>query len=306
MDKLSRIKVFVQVVETGSFSAASERLGITRAAVSKSVSQLEELLGGRLLNRTTRHVSTTESGAIYFARCKEILEHLEEADDIVSGLSGKPKGTLRISAPSVFAQRHLIPLLSEFTRLYPAVKVDINVSDHYVDLVGEGYDLAVRVSELDNSELIARRLTCCKHVIVAAPEYLDNAPPLLTPDDLKDHACVLYAYTAGGKWPFTKEGLDHSVKIVPMLVSNNPEVLLEAAIHGMGVTIMPTFIASDAIVNGNLKIVLQDYETLNIGIYVVYLSRRYLPSKVRVFVDFLKEKISDPPYWDVNINKVGL
>lgn len=302
MNKLSRIEVFMQVVETGSFSAASERLGITRAAASKAVSQLEKSLGGRLLNRTTRHVSSTESGAIYFARCKHILEDLEEADDIVSGLSGKPKGTLRISAPSVFGQHHLIPLLSEFTRRYPAVKVDMNVSNQFVDLVGEGYDLAIRISHLDNSDMIAQRLTCCKHVVVASPEYLHRAPALHTPEDLKNHACVLYSFTSGAKWPFVREGIDHSIKISPTLMTNHPEAILESAIHGIGLTILPTFIASDAITKGKLKIVLQDYATLTLDIYAVYLSRHYLPLKVRVFVDFLKQKITDPPYWDDNLN----
>ena len=281
MDKLTRIKVYVNVVETGSFTAASE-----------------EHLGGRLLNRTTRHVSTTESGRIYFERCKDILDNLEEADDLVSGLSGIPKGTLRISVPSVFAERHVVPLISEFTRIYPEVKVELMVSDRYVDLVYEGYDLAIRVTKIEDSDLIARRLACCHHVIIASPDYLKNKPPLLTPDDLKNHSCLLYSYTAGAKWPFFKYGKDYSVKVLPVMTSNNPEVLLEAAINGMGITIMPTFIASDAIRRGDIQTVLDDYESLNLDIYAVYTSRHYLPTKIRVFIDFMKERINDPPYWD--------
>ncbi len=301
MDKLSRIEIFIQVVEMGSFSAASDRLGITRAAASKAVSQLEKSLGDRLLNRTTRHVSTTESGAIYFQRCKDIIEHLEDADDLVAGLSGTPRGTLRISAPSVFSQQHLTPLLGEFRNLYPAVNIDLNVSNHFVDLVDEGYDLAIRISHLENSDIIARRLTSCNHVLVGSPDYLENAPPLHTPDDLKNHSCILYSFTQGAKWPFIKDGVDHSIKVEPVFVSNHPETILESVINGIGVTILPTFIASEALVSGKLKVVLQDYETLNLGIYVVYLSRQYLPLKVRVFVDFLLEKIHEPPYWDVNL-----
>ena len=298
MDKLTRIKVFVNVVETGSFSAASERLGLSRAAASKYISQLEAHLGGRLLNRTTRHVSTTESGRMYFERCKDILHAMEEADDMVSGLSGTPKGTLRISAPSVFTERHVVPLISEFTKLYPGVDVEIMVSDRYVDLVDEGYDLAIRVADMESSDLIARRLASCRHVVIASPDYLKNAPPLMTPVDLKNHACLLYNYTAGGRWPLSKDGIDHSVKISPVMKSNNPEVLLQAAISGMGVTMMPTFITSDAIRSGDLQLVLESYESLMIDIYAIYLSRHYLPAKIRVFVDFLKERINDPPYWD--------
>lgn len=298
MDKLTRIKVFVNVVETGSFSAASERLGISRAAASKYVSQLEDHLGGRLLNRTTRKVSTTESGHIYFERCKEMLHIMEEADDVVAGLSGTPKGTLRISAPSVFAERHVVPLISEFTRRYAEVKVEIIVSDRYVDLVDEGYDLGIRVMGAEDSDLIARRLARCHHVLIASPDYLKHAPPLTVPADLKNHACMLYTFTAGGLWPLYKDGVDHSVKVSPMLISNNPEVLLQAAINGVGISIMPTFIASDAIRRGELRTVLDGYDTLTLDIYAIYASRHYLPAKIKVFIDFLQEKISDPPYWD--------
>jgi DNA-binding transcriptional LysR family regulator len=298
MDKLTRIKVFVSVVETGSFSAASERLGISRAAASKYVSQLEDHLGGRLLNRTTRRVNTTESGRIYFERCQEMLHILEEADDMVAGLSGTPKGTLRISAPSVFAERHVVPLISEFTRRYAEVKVEIIVSDRYVDLVDEGYDLAIRVMSAEDSDLIARRLARCHHVLIASPDYLKQAPSLSIPEDLKKHACMLYTFTAGSLWPLAKNGVDYSVKIDPVLISNNPEVLLQAAISGVGVSIMPTFIASDAIRRGELQTVLDDYDSLTLDIYATYASRHYLPAKTKVFVDFLKEKISDPPYWD--------
>jgi DNA-binding transcriptional LysR family regulator len=298
MDKLTRIKVFVQVVETGTFSAASERLGISRAAASKYVAQLEAHLGGRLLNRTTRHVSTTESGRIYFERCKDILNHMEEADDMVSGLSGTPKGTLRISSPSVFTERHVVPLISEFTAMYPAVKVELIVSDRYVDLVDEGYDLAIRVTGTQDSDLIARRLARCRHVLIASPDYLENSPPLDSPEDLANHACLLYTFTRGGRWPLNKDGVDHSVKITPVMMSNNPEVLLQASRNGMGISIMPTFIASDAIRCGDLQTVLDDYESLQLDIYAIYTSRHYLPAKTRVFVDFLKERINDPPYWD--------
>lgn len=298
MDKLTRMKVFVNVVETGSFTAASERMGISRAAASKYVSQLETSIRARLLNRTTRHVSTTESGHIYFERCKEILHNLSEADEIISGLSGQPQGTLRISAPSVFAHRHITPLVSEFTKRYPDVNVNIMVSDRYVDLVDEGYDVAIRVSNMENSDLIAHHIARCRHVLIASPGYLKTAPPLNQPSDLENHSCLLYSYTEGAKWPLTKKEKNHSIKIKSVMVSNNPEVLLEAAIAGMGISIMPTFIASDAIRRGDLQMVLEDYQSLELHIYAVYASRQYLPAKIRVFIDYLKEQINDPPYWD--------
>ncbi|HKK06924.1 MAG TPA: LysR family transcriptional regulator [Gammaproteobacteria bacterium] len=298
MDRLTAMRVFVHVVEMGSFSAASARLGMSRAAASKYVSQLESQLGGRLLHRTTRHVSTTESGRLYYERCREILHNLEEADGVVSGLSQEPSGTLRVSAPTNFASLHLAPLVARFMRDYPAVKVEMVCTDRYVDLVDEGFDMAVRVSNAPDSNLIARYLTRCRHVIVASPDYLANHPAPKTPDDLRDHACLLFAHTAGAIWPFAKDGKDYSVKIKEVFKSNNPDLLTEAAIAGMGVTMLPTFNSSDAIRRGELKMLLEDYDLLDLPIYAIYASRRFLPAKTRLFIDYLKEHLSDPPYWD--------
>lgn len=298
MDRLTAIKAFMHVVETGSFTVASERMGLTRAAVSKYVSQLEHHLDGRLLHRTTRHVSLTEPGRLYYERCVDILHNLEEADSTVSGLSHQPRGTLRISVPTNFAALHLVPLVTRFMQNYPDLKVDMMCSDRYVDLVDEGYDLAIRVMDTVDSDMIARRLARCHHVIVAAPDYLAKHPAPKTPNDLKHHACLLYSHTTAGTWPLAKDGEDHSVKIKATFKSNNPDLLTAAVIAGMGITMLPTFMASDAIRQGEMEIVLEDYDALSINIYAVYASRRFLPAKIRVFIDYLKEHISDPPYWD--------
>lgn len=302
MDRLTRIRVFLAVVETGSFTAASDRLGLSRAAASKYVSQLEEHLGGRLLNRTTRHVSTTESGRLYFERCKEILANLEEADGLVSGLSGQPRGTLRVSCPSYFASQHLLPLIHDFRQRYPSVNIELLCTERLVDLVDEGYDLAIRITDAPDPELIARRLSRCRHVLAAAPGYLAGAPTLTVPDDLRQHACVVYAHTAGGVWQLTKAGRTHSIKVEPTVKTNNPDVMLGAVVSGMGVALMPSFLASDAVRKGALRLVLEDYQTIDMDIYVVYASRHHLPAKIRVFIDYLKERIIDPPYWDHFLN----
>jgi DNA-binding transcriptional LysR family regulator len=302
MDRLTRIKVFIQVVEAGSFSAASERLGLSRAAVSKYVSQLEEYLGGRLLNRTTRHVSPTESGRIYYERCKDILQNLEEADGLVSGLSGQPRGTLRVTCPTYFASRHLLPLIEEFNLIYPDLKVEILCAERLVDLVDEGYDIAIRMTKTPDQEVIARRLARCSHIVAASPDYLAKHPAPRVPEDLKQHRCVMFSYHITSTWPFTKEDTDYSVKLPAALKTNNPDVLLEATTAGMGVTLMPTFLAGDAIRSGQLRQVLQDYRTIDLDIYVVYASRHHLPVKIRVFVDYLKERITDPPYWDEGLS----
>lgn len=301
MDRLTRIRVFIQVVETGSFSAASERLGLSRAAVSKYVSQLEEFLGGRLLNRTTRHVSPTESGRIYYERCREILLNLEEADGLVSGLSGQPRGTLRVTCPTYFASRHLLPLIDEFNRLYPDLKVEIMCAERIVDLADEGYDLAIRITRTPDQELIARRLARCRHIVAASPDYLANHPMPVIPEDLQQHRCIVFSYHITSTWPFTKDGRDCSIKVPAALKTNNPDVLLAATLSGMGVTLMPTFLAGAAVRSGELRLVLQDYRTIDLDMYVVYASRHHLPVKIRVFIDFLKERITDPPYWDVHL-----
>jgi len=301
MDQLTALKVFVNVVETGSFSAASERMGVSRAAASKQVSQLESLLGGRLLNRTTRHVSLTESGRIYFEHCREILSNLEEADGEVAGLAQEPRGILRISAPTNFASEHLLPLVAEFTRKYPEVRVEMICGERLVDLVDEGFDLAIRMTNLGDSNLIARRLARGRHVIVASPGYLADHPAIRIPDDLKHHDCLVYSHTAGGVWPFTKDGLDYSIKVPSVFKTNNPDVILAAAVSGMGVCMMPTFLGGDAVRRGELTVILQDFETLEVQLYAVYASRKFLPAKIRAFVEYLAEKITDPPYWDYGL-----
>lgn len=298
MDRLTRIRVFIHVVETGSFSTASERLGLSRAAVSKYVSQLEDFLGGRLLNRTTRHVSPTESGRIYYERCREILQNLEEADGLVSGLSGQPKGTLRVTCPTYFASRHLLPLIEKFNQLYPDLKVEIMCTERIVDLVDEGYDLAIRMTKTPDQGLIARRLARCRHIVAASPAYLAKNPVPEVPQDLLQHRCVVFSYHTTSIWPFTKDDGDYSVKVSAALKTNNPDILLESTILGMGITLMPTFLASDAILEGKLRLVLREYQTIDLEIYAVYASRHHLPVKIRVFIDFLKEHITDPPYWD--------
>ena len=302
MDRLTRIKVFINVVETGSFSAASERMGLSRAAASKYVSQLEAHLGGRLLNRTTRHVSTTESGRIYFQRCKEILSNLEEADGLVSGMTAQPRGTLRMTVPSFLASRYVLPVVNDFRQIYPELNVELMCTERLVDLVDEGYDLAVRISNLADSELIARRLSSCRHVLVASPDYLANSPPLREPGDLSRHASLLYAYLPGSMWPFAKDGKDCSVKVSPVVRSNNPDVLLEAAVSGMGVGLLPTFVTSDAIRRGSLRMLLAEYTSIELNVYAIYASRHHVPAKIKLFIDYLGQRIGDPPPWDAALD----
>jgi len=298
MDQLTALKIFVNVAEFGSFSAAADRMGVSRAAASKQVSQLESMLGGRLLNRTTRRVSLTESGRLYFERCREILGNLEEADNVVAGLAQEPRGNLRISVPTNFAAGHLLPLVAEFMSTYPEVRVEMICGERLVDIVDEGFDLAIRMTKLNDSSLIARRLAKVGHVVVASPEYLaKNSIPRI-PDDLAKLDCLMYSNRSSDVWPFTKGGMDYSVKVNYVFATNNPDTLLAAAVSGLGVALIPTFVAGEAIRQGKLTSLLQDFKSLRMELYAVYSSRRFLPAKIRVFVDFLSKKITDPPYWE--------
>lgn len=298
MDHLNAIKVFLQVVETGSFTAASERLGLSRAATSKYVSQLESHLGGRLLHRSTRHISLTESGRLYYEQCHDILQNLDEAEAAVSGLSQEPRGSLRVSAPTNFASLHLMPLVTRFMQDYPELKVEMVCSDRLVDLVDEGFDMAIRITYKPEGNLIYRRLAPCRHVIVASPAYLETNPAPATPEDLQQHTCLLYSYTAGSQWPFFKNGEDYSVRVEGAFKSDSPDALTRAAIAGLGITMLPTFMAMEPINKGELVRILPDYESLEVQIYAAYASRRFLPAKIRLFIEYLKGYITDPPYWD--------
>ena len=211
-------------------------------------------------------------------------------------LSGKPRGTLRISCPTYFAAIHLVPLINTFCQQYPEINIELMVADRFVDIVDEGYDLAIRITSKPDPEVIARRLAACRHVYVASPEYLAKKPAPKTPEELHHHKCILYSHTT--EWQFTKDGKSHSVKITPSVKSNNTDVILATAVDGMGITLMPTFLASEALGRGELETVLDDNKTFEPQIYAVYASQHHLPAKVRVFFDYLKERIIDPPYWD--------
>ncbi|MDH5631575.1 MAG: LysR family transcriptional regulator [Gammaproteobacteria bacterium] len=301
MDRLAAIQVFLQVVDTGSFTAASVRMGLSRAAVSKYVSQLETHLAGRLLHRSTRHVSLTESGRLFYEQCHDIMQNLEEAEAAVSGLSQEPRGTLRISTPTNFASLHLVPLISRFMQANPELKVEMICSDRLVNLVDEGFDMAIRITYKPGGDLVYRRLAPCRHIIVASPDYLANHSVPETPDQLRHHACLLYTLTADSKWPFFKDGQDCSVKVNGTFISDNPDALTMAAIAGLGITMLPTFMATEPILNGKLIPVLPGYQSLEVQIYAAYASRRHLPAKIRLFIDYLTAHVTDPPYWDTRL-----
>lgn len=290
---------FVQVVEGRSFSTAARALGLTRSAVSRQVAGLEDRLGVRLLNRTTRRLSLTEAGAVYHEHCARILAEVQEAERAVMDLDEAPRGLLRINAPMSFGFGHLGPAVAGFAAAHPALKVELTLDDRVVDLVGEGYDLAIRIADLPPSTLVARRLAPCRRVLCAAPAYLQRAGRPQRPEDLARHACLGYSYLAtGNDWRFRGRDGPITVRIDPILSANNGDVLGQMAVAGLGIMLAPTFIAGDDLRAGRLVRLLDDWLEADTGIYAVYPHTRHLSPKVRATVDYLAARFGPAPYWD--------
>ncbi|WP_308844737.1 LysR family transcriptional regulator [Oxalicibacterium faecigallinarum] len=293
MDILTCMKTFVAVVESESFTAAGARLDISKAIASKYVGILEDHLGTRLLNRTTRRLSLTESGTTYYERCVQILADVDEAEQAAGQMTAIPRGTLKVAMPVSFGTICIAPLMSEYMRRYPEVKLDIALADRRVDLIEEGFDLAIRVGSLPESGLIARRLAVDRIVCCAAPAYLAARGTPVQPADLADHACLNYSYASGGdEWTFGKQRRQVSVRIDGPVRANNGDMLRLAALDGAGIIWQPHFIVGDDVKSGRLIELMTDFGGPELGIYALYPSRKHLSAKVRTFVDYLAERMS--------------
>lgn len=295
MDVLNCMRVFAAVVETESFTAAGARLDLSKAVVSKYVGHLEDHLGTRLLNRTTRRLSLTESGSAYYERCLQILADVEEAEQAAGQLTAMPRGTLRATMPVSFGRIRIAPLLNDYMQRYPDVKLDITLSDRRVDLVEDGYDLAIRVGYVPESGLIARKLTTERVVLCAAPSYLQRCGTPRTPEALREHACLIYSYAStGDEWVLEgSDGKRHAVRIAGPMRVNNGEMLRAAALDGAGIIREPHFIVGDDLHAGRLVALLPDFPPPEIGVYALYPSRKHLSAKVRTFVDYLAARMAE-------------
>ena len=292
-------KPFVAAVAEGSFAAAAERLAMSPQLVSKYVGQLEQRLGARLFNRTTRRISTTEAGRAYYERCLNVLAEIDEMESAVGDTAVAARGTLKINAPMSFGVLHLAPAIAEYQREQTEVSVDLTLDDRVVDVVSEGFDLAIRIGRLSESSLVARKLAPIRLAICAAPSYLDSRGVPETPDDLPDHECLRYTYSSNqDKWHFERNGEQYDVKVSGKISANNGDVLRQAAIAGAGLILQPTFMVDRDIREGRLRVVLQDFRIEELGAYAVYAHRQFLSAKVRTFVDFLSSYFGTPPYWD--------
>ena len=295
MDRISDIAAFVQVVEQGSFTAAAEALELSKAAVSKYVSRLEERLGARLLNRTTRRLTLTEAGQALFDRASIAIADLDAAESDVIELTGSPRGRLRVSAPSHFGEVFLAPLFAEFRQRFPDIELDLDLDNRLVDLVEEGFDVAIRISQLEASSLVARKLTDVRVVTAASPAYLEKHGRPASPMELREHECLLYGLDrTPGEWRF-RRGLDRliSVRIHGGFRCNNDGALKRAALDGLGILRFPEIFIEQELREGRLVAILEEFEMSKLSLSAVFPTRHNLPPKVRVFVDFLAEQFRD-------------
>ncbi len=294
MDRLLEMQTFCTVVEAGSFVAASENLGMSKAAVSRYVSELETRLGVRLMQRTTRRLSLTGEGEIFYVRCRELLAGVEEAEAEITSRNEVARGTLRVNAPVSFGISHLAPLWGEFHARYPDVELSVDLSDRLVDIVEEGFDLAIRIATLQSSTLVSRRITSTRLIACASPDYLAANGFPDSPADLVHHRIIGYSnFTTGNDWPFEGPEGAVSVRVRPWMYANNGETCCAAAVAGQGVVLQPGFLVHTDLAAGRLVELMPHYQSTKLGVYAVYPTRKFVPPKVRALVDFLISTFSD-------------
>jgi DNA-binding transcriptional LysR family regulator len=295
MDRLEAMQLFVRVAERGSFAAAAEQLGVARSVVTRQIAALETHLGVKLMARSTRRLTLTTAGAAYLEQCRVILNLVEAAETDVAEHHLTPRGHLRLGLPLIFGLKRLLPLLLEFAQRYPEISLDMDYTDRRLNLIEEGFDLSIRITDHLEPGDIARKLGTCRLLAVAAPDYLARHGRPAHPTELKHHECL--TYTLGPSpttWWFQVEGRLEPVYVRSRLSANNGEALLEAAAGGMGITLQPDFIVEPALVAGTVEAILEPFAPPALGIHALLPSNRYLPYRVRVFIDFLAARLQQP------------
>ena len=297
MDHHGDIGVLVAVVDHGGFTAAAAGLGVSTSYVSRRVKALEDRLGVRLLERTTRQVRPTAVGQAYYDRVSPLLDGLEDAARAAASLRSEPKGTLRLAAPAAFGRRYFAPVLASFSARYQDLRIETSYSDRAVDLVSDGFDLAIRGGAVIDEHLIARRLLRFRGVCIASPDYLARAGRPERPEDLAQHACLVnHGLRTMPGWVFTRDGEEVRVEVDGPLRCDDGDALVSAAEAGMGVAYEPTFLAADALARGTVVPLFTDHSTYEGSFFAVYPNRSHLPVKVRLFIDHLLEAWADPPW----------
>ncbi|MEZ8144210.1 LysR family transcriptional regulator [Enterovibrio sp. FF113] len=300
MDKFTNMETFVRVVDAGSISGAAERMNLAKSAVSRRLKELENHLNAQLFHRTTRSMRPTETGLAFYEHCLRILEDVREAEEVTSEAHCVLKGPLKVAMPSTFGVLHMGAAINDFLKLHPNVEFELDFNDRQVSLIEDGYDLAIRIAELPDSTLLARKLATIKHVLCASQDYLKQHGTPTNVSDLSDHHCLVYSLSKDvGHWNIEMpDGKSQKVKINPVLKSSSGEYLITAVENGLGIAHLPTFIAQEKINNGSVVTVLPGCAFRNINAYAVYPQTRHLSRRVRTFIDFLAERFDGIPYWD--------
>lgn len=300
MDRFALMRIFVAVTETGGISAAADRLNLAKSAVSRRLAELEAHLGVSLIQRTTRRLTLTDSGRAFYARCVGILADVEEVEAAVTQAHGALKGGLKVALPLAFGLLHLSPLIQAFMARHPDVRLELDFNDRQIDLMQEGFDLAIRIATLADSSLIARRLAPIRHIVCASPAYLERHGTPHTASALAEHACLVYSHARDPALWHCRDprGAPLQVRVPVRLAASSGDFLLRAAIAGEGIVLLPTFYTTDALRSGQLRQVLADHAWPELAAYAVYPPTRHLSSRARAFIDFLAQALAGEPAWE--------
>jgi len=293
---LDGIVIFVEVINAGSFTKAADNTGHSTSYISKEVNKLEERLGVRLINRTTRSISLTPEGELYYQQCQQITDDAQQAESSVNQRQLEPQGSLKVSCPISFGMPHLKPILAKFLSLYPKVNLDLNMTGRQVDVVADGFDVVIKTAtELEDSSLISRLLMKSYGVTVASPQYLARHGKPTHPSELSQHKTITYSYAKSPNvWQYlTEQGEPISVNLDSRMITNSPEMELELALAGQGITRMPKFNLSDKLATGELVTLFDDYRKTPINVYLVYASKKHMSAKVRCFIDFVIQEVAN-------------
>ena len=305
MTAITDLDIFARVARTGNMSAAGREMGLSPAVVSKRISQLEEQLGARLFQRTTRQLTLTETGEGYYRRVVDIINLVEEAEDFVTRRNDKPRGMLKFTAPTSFSRLHIAPYLPEFLNRYPEIELDAHLTDDFVDIISRGFDLAIRIGELQDSSLVQKKLAADRRVICAAPKYLETVSMPTSLADLDFHNCL----TAGAQDTWRLQGPDgaHQIRVKGNIRSNSAEFVREALLSGLGIGLRSIWDVGPELQSGALKVVLPQYKGADsVAIYAVYPCRDFMPAKVNALIDFLGDLYGPEPYWEKTMDLAKL
>ncbi len=300
MNRLENMETFVRVVETGGISAAAEKLNVAKSAVSRRLKELETHIGVELFHRTTRKMNLTDTGRVYYQDCLKILDEILESELKASQTHGDLKGSLKVALPSSFGLAHIGPAINDFLQDHPHIEFDLDFNDREVDLMQEGFDLAIRIAHLADSSLIARRISPIRFVICASPVYLERVGTPQNVNELNQHQCMVYSLIQDFEyWQLIdSDGSKVREKVIPYIKSSSGEYLLNAAVEGHGIVLLPTFIAYQEIKKGTLIALFDDYDLPHLNAYALYPQTRYLSQRVRTFVDYLVDRFQGIPCWD--------